>query len=281
MNHRFSHIYLKQWHLFYITVDGYLVDWVNSNLTEGWTLGTLRSGNYKASNSLSVGLTVCVNSNWYGAPWNASGLGFRLYYGNSDDQIQELGWNHDGPTTWFVGKTFNDSNGAGGVECTVGEESITYVWMENLSGELTSMWYDFNLSAATPYHTVGEWKAGQTYGNIMHNSAISGISDFVASPPRKLIHFQTPELDVVELISIGHGGETDTWDNNQTPYIVGTVKGTNGTRIGSDVLYTGIGGGQEIHVMYQTNSSDMVDWIRDLTDENWAPKFMVAGAPPT
>jgi hypothetical protein len=50
----------QQWHLFYITNDGYLVDWVNSNLTRGWTLGTLRSGNYKASNSSSVGLTVCV-----------------------------------------------------------------------------------------------------------------------------------------------------------------------------------------------------------------------------
>jgi hypothetical protein len=158
--------------------------------------------------------------------------------------------------------------------------SLMYGWRIS-AASLRACGMTLNLSAVTPYHTVGEWKAGQTYGNIMHNSAISGISDFAASPPRKLIHFQTPELDVVELISIGHGGETDTWDNNQTPYIVGTVKGTNGTRIGSDVLYTGIGGGQEIHVMYQTNSSDMVDWIRDLTDENWAPKFMVAGAPPT
>lgn len=150
--------------------------------------------------------------------------------------------------------------------------------MENLQGGLQSMWCDFNLSAATPNHTVGEWKEGLAYGNILDNSAISGISDFAATPPQKLIHFQDPDLNVVELIAVGHSGEEDYWQS-QTPYMVGTQKGINGTRIGSDVLYTGIGGGQEIHVMFQTNSTNMVDWIRDLTDENWAQKTMPVAVP--
>ena len=258
--------------MFYVTVDGYLSDWINSNITNNWFQGTLRSGNFAVSNSSHVGLSACVNTEWYGAPYDIAGLGIRLYYGRSDNIIQELGWNLNGQTTWFNGSSFPNSNGAGGVECTVRGASITYVWMENLQGELQQMWYDFNLSAGTSNHTVGKWVSGLTYPDILHNSAVSAINDFTATPPTKNVHFQAPDMSIVEIISNGTA-ENDTWERHFT---VGTENGMNGTRIGSVVLDTGLGG-QEIHVIYQTNSTDMIDFIRDLTSPNWAIKPVPVG----
>lgn len=256
-----------------MTVDNYLSDWVSSNLTQGWSLGTLRSGNFGVSSSPHVGLSACVNSQWYGAPYNSSGLGIRLYYGRSDDTIQEIGWNLGGQTAWFKGFNFPNSNGAGGVECTVRFASITYVWMENLQNELQEMWYDFNMSAGTANHTVGSWVTGLTYPDILHSSAISAINDFSVDPPTKNVHFQTLDLFIVEIISNGTA-ENSAWESN---YTVGTEKAMNHTRIGSVVLNTGIGGGQEIHVIYQTNATNMFDFIRDLTNTNWAIKPVPVG----
>lgn len=260
------------WHVFYVTADNYLSDWINSNITQGWYQGTLRSGNFAVSNSSHVGLSACVNTQWYGAPFNPASLGIRLYYGRSDNIIQELGWNLDGQTTWFNGSSFPNSNGAGGVECTVRGASITYVWLENLQGELQQMWYDFNTSAGTPTHKVGTWVSGLTYPDILHSSAISAINDFTATPPTKNVHFQAQDLSIVEIISNGTA-ENDTWERH---FVVGTENGINGTRIGSVVLDTGLGG-QEIHVIYQTNTTDMIDFIRDLTDPNWAIKPVPVG----
>jgi hypothetical protein len=68
---------------------------------------------------------------WYGSPTNSSGFGIRLYYGRDNNTVQELGWNIDGQAAWFLGHNFPDSNGAGGVECTVRGLSVTDVWLEN------------------------------------------------------------------------------------------------------------------------------------------------------
>jgi hypothetical protein len=261
-----------KWHVFYVTADNYLSDWRNSNISQSWSQGTLRSGNFKVSDSPSVGLSACVNKAWYGSPYNISGLGIRLYYGRSDNIIQELGWSLDGPTTWFKGASFPNSNGAGGVECTVRGASITYVWMENSQGQLQQMWYDFNLSANTATHLPGTWVAGLTYSDFLHNSAISAINDFTAVPPTKNVHFQAQNLSIVEIISNGTA-ENDTWARN---VVVGTEPGRNGTRIGSVVLETGLGG-MEIHVLFQTNSTNMRDFVRGLTDRIWAVQDVPVG----
>ncbi|KAA8571435.1 hypothetical protein EYC84_001436 [Monilinia fructicola] len=182
---------------FYVTADNYLSDWINSNISQSWSQGTIRSGDFQVSNSSTVGLSACVNRKWYGAPYNITGLGIRLYYGASNNTIQELGWNLDGQIAWFKGASFPNSNGEGGVECTVRGASITYVWMENLQGQLQQMWYDFNASANTSSHPTQTWVAGLTYPDIVHNSAISAINDFTVTPPTKNVHFQAQNLSIV------------------------------------------------------------------------------------
>ncbi len=47
---------------------------------------------------------------------------------NSDDSIQEPGWNLGGQTMWFKGTTLPNSNDVGSVECTVrGKYTVFFV----------------------------------------------------------------------------------------------------------------------------------------------------------
>jgi len=255
------------WHVFYVTTDNYLADSVNSNKSDGWSTGFLRNGNFAVSNSSHVGLSACVNYDWYGEPYN-NGLGIRLYYGAANNTIQELGWAL-GNTAWDYHWNFPDTNGAGGVECTVRGSSITYIWLE-ANGNLQQMWYDFDVSARSPTHPVKEWVTGLTYSPILPNSSISAINNNTTDS--KLVHFQDPNYDIKEIIANGTA-ENDTWSG--TTFDVGS--GIAWTRIGSVVLETGIGDGQEIHVMYQTNDTDMMDFTRTLDGGSWAPQYVPVG----
>lgn len=251
-----------------MTGDNFLAESINSNKSTGWSSGPLRSSNFAVSTSSHVGLSACVNEAWFGLPYNINGLGIRLYYGSSNNSIQEITWAL-GNTAWSTGYNFPNSNGQGGVECTVRNLSITNIWMENMNGELQHMWYEFNTSTKTPTHPVDQWVAGGTYGPIRPNSAISAI----IYNGTNFVHFQATDSTVQEL-------ETKGLAENMTfgaPIPVGTEEGIPGTRIASVVLDTLVAGGQDVHVLFQTNSSDMVDFVRTLDGANWAEDFVPVG----
>lgn len=131
------------------------------------------------------------------------------------------------------------------------------------------MWYEFNSSAATPSHPVETWVPGLNYTPILPNTAISAIN----SGTTKNLHFQAPDLSVMEIVANGTA-ENMTWG---APYTVGNEKGINGTRIGSVVLTTGLRDGLEIHVQFQTNGTNMKDYIRAFDSVNWAEKEVPVG----
>lgn len=156
--------------MFYVDTAGYLQESINSNKTSGgWTTGLLGAGKHKVSASQNVGVTACHNDRWYGAPYNSTAGGLRLYYGaagangSNDSFVQELAW-ADGNGAWDVGSKFEDTNGDGGVECTVGHfgqpPSFTNLWLLNTKGELEQRWMDFNRTANTSTHITGSWVRG-------------------------------------------------------------------------------------------------------------------------
>jgi hypothetical protein len=59
-------------------------------------------------------------------------------------------------------------------------------------------------------------------------------------------------------------------------FTVRTDNGIDGTRISSVVLDTGLGA-KRFHVIYQTNTTNMIDFPRDLTPPNWAVKLVPVG----
>jgi hypothetical protein len=87
--------------------------------------------------------------------------------------------------------------------------------MENLQGKPHQLWYDFNLSAGMPNHTLGKWVSGLTYPDILHNNTISTINDFIATPSTKNVHFHARGLSIMKIISNGTA-ENDTWGRRFT-----------------------------------------------------------------
>ncbi|KAI9760935.1 MAG: hypothetical protein M1835_000074 [Candelina submexicana] len=256
---------LVKWRVFYIDVDGYLQESINSNKTQGgWFTGPLGQGRFKVSDSPHVGLSACHNPQWYGAPYNSSAGGLRLYYGAGNHTVQELRW-IDGRTAWEMGANFPDSDGDGGVECTVAHSappSITNLWLLNTKGELEQRWFDFNESAATNGHKVGVWSKALTYPGPRPQSHITAIT---ASKDQKLVHFQLANNTVRELIVEGTAESTivrSYLDIKEKPALPGS-------HLGSVVLNTTLGG-QEIHVYYQTNGSDISEFVRTLDGLSWA-----------
>ncbi|KAI9845304.1 MAG: hypothetical protein M1837_004926 [Sclerophora amabilis] len=254
------------WRLFYVDVNDTLQEKINSNKTRsGWTDGLLGNGGFKVSSSPQVGLSACRNYRWYGAPYNISDFGIRLYYGGDDHAIHELLWSY-GNQAWDTGTVFDDSNGDGGVECTAGPSQppgITNLWLLNSKGELEQRWYDFNDTSRSPDHLTSTWVKGFTYPHVRKNSAITAITSIGPGQP-KLVHFQLANNTVRQLVTTGVA-ETSEWteylDIEERPAIPNS-------RLGSVVLSTDRGGGK-VHVFCQTNGTDITDFIRTLVSDNW------------
>ncbi|KAI9875359.1 MAG: hypothetical protein M1830_008585 [Pleopsidium flavum] len=255
------------WRVFYIDKDNILQESLNSNKTTGWASGFLGTSNFKTSPSANVGLTACVLKHWYGDP-----LGIRLYYGSAEGSVQELTWNF-GDGAWGKGYTFPDSNPHGGCECTVRGSSITNVWLLNTNGELEQRWRDFNLSAISTGHPTGTWVKQLTYHPIHPNTSLSAIN--LPYTKNVNVHVQSPSNTITQLVATGVA-ETSIWGDS---FPVGTVKGMQGTKIGSVVLKT-TEGGQEIHVFFQEEGggSGVVDFIRTLVGGTWARVVVPVGA---
>jgi hypothetical protein len=113
---------------------------------------------------------------------------------------------------------------------------------------------------------VNTWVAGLTYPNILHNSAIFAINDFTSILHTKNVHFQAPDLSIMEIITNGTA-ENDAWEN---VFVVGTEKGINGARVGSVVLETGIKGGQEFKVrIFDSFSPSSIRFQETGVEETW------------
>jgi hypothetical protein len=82
----------------------------------------------------------------------SNAVGVRLYYGSEENNIKELIWEF-GRDAWDRGHTFPNSNGEGGVECTVRGLDTTYVWLLNEVGQLELRWYDFNTTTNSTWTT--------------------------------------------------------------------------------------------------------------------------------
>lgn len=101
---------------------------------------------------------------------------------------------------------------------------------------------------------------------MKQNTAISAIT----TATQKLINVQIPDNRIRQLITTGNA-ETSKFERSLD--VVGPP-GIAGTRIGSVILKTALGG-DEIHVFYQTNSTTVIDFTRTLDGVSWAASEVV------
>lgn len=124
---------------------------IHSNESDEWQKGTLGDLQVLASDSPAVGLRATFEAGNYPS--------MRLYYGTTDNSIQELTYNSSNKS-WHYTFLFPMSNGNSGIELKK-NNSTRYVICLNSAYQLEMWWKDFDvLPVESPAHPVGVWTRG-------------------------------------------------------------------------------------------------------------------------
>ncbi|KAE9974341.1 hypothetical protein EG328_003925 [Venturia inaequalis] len=142
-------------HLFYIDTGGILRERTYDNITRRWSSGTLDQLNVKPV--LGSGLQVC-NGNDFAGDRNDTSYrdGITLFYGYTDDSIQQLGWNIE-DKSWVKEQTFVDVNGKGGIACHIRPDLSTVVATNKT--DVIFFWRDSNTTKrGSATHPINVWQ---------------------------------------------------------------------------------------------------------------------------
>ena len=282
-----------QWHIFYINVHNTITEIINSNLTNVWSPGPINDLHLQAMDDPNVGLQAC----WYGdfysdvsynhSPVPGQGkptgnhsdqtVGIHLWYGQNSTSFQSVGWTY-GDTTWSEQQAFDGYNGHAGVGCySWGPGSDTYVFFTNLDNEIEILWKDLNTSSAsTASHPINKWTKGKSphlpspdiSTPLKVNAANVTIPVYQNSSVgfTNYLYAQNPDLSVSGF-NVTWAAEKTNIGPNQSFNVTGE-KGLPGTHLSVTAL-PNASGGNSLLVFYQTNGSDITEFVRDLDAGQW------------
>lgn len=262
------------WHIFYVNINNTITEVINSNTTNVWSPGPINDLHLQAMDDPEVGLQAC----WYGGFYsdvaykhspvpgqqNTTGdasdqtVGIHLWYARDPTTFQSMSWTY-GDTAWSQQQTFNGYNGHAGVGCySWGPGSNTYVFFTNLDSQLNILWKDLNTSlASTPSHPINQWTKANVTIPVYGNSSV-GFTNY--------LYVQHPDLSI--------GGYNLTWAAENTTiessqdFIINGAKGLPGTHLSVTAL-PNPSGGNSLLVFYQTNGTDISEFVRDLDVGQW------------
>ncbi|KAI9714594.1 MAG: hypothetical protein M1812_006399 [Candelaria pacifica] len=236
------------WHVFYVDSSNVLQETINSNHSNVWTKGPVGKANHEVFNSPTVGLTACWNGDYYGAKDGISGGGVRLFYGVNDTAVQELSWAY-GDDQWGIGQTITGARGDSGLICAGVGSGTSYLYLQNTDDDLELWWKDFNVTGAqTPGHPSGMWNKGPAASTAIRPHSPISYSNYV--------YFQDQKNVVIGIAPVPKA-ESSTWGSS---FKVDTA--TPETQIASTTFFPNNEHGSELHVFFQTNGSDITEYIR-------------------
>jgi hypothetical protein len=145
--------------LFYIDNHGTLKERLYNNITRKWADGPLIRLGIKPI--MNPALQVCTGNDFVGNASTSFRDGLSLFYGSSNNTIQQVGWNYE-DANWIKEQTFPDVNGHGGVSCNIRPE-MSYVITQN-STNIQFWWRDSNYTKrGNSTHPIGVWQQGTRY----------------------------------------------------------------------------------------------------------------------
>ncbi|KAI9810614.1 MAG: hypothetical protein M1827_006176 [Pycnora praestabilis] len=243
------------YHVFYLDTSYNLQDVINSNNSNTWTPGLLGDSKFRANKDSTVGLAVCENDDLYGD--NGSGGGMRLYYGSTDTTIQELSWGF-GDTEWTKSTELTGVNGNGGIECRGVAQDPSYLFVENTDNKL-ELWYKSFKANAN-----GNWTRGaDSSEQLRPNSSIAFSSNA----------FFQDNTNTITGININESSAASSWSD---PIAVGP--GMPGTQVNTISTFpTTSGGSGVLHVYFQTNGSNIMEFLRDQSGGEWSSNVIPVG----
>ncbi|KAL8709878.1 MAG: hypothetical protein Q9220_005494 [cf. Caloplaca sp. 1 TL-2023] len=250
------------WHIFYISTNNTVTEIINSNKTNVWSPGPINDLNLQAMDDPKVGLQAC----WYGSFYSDSTynhspvpgqsnttasesdqtVGIHLWYGKDPSTFQSVGWTY-GDDVWQVQQTFEGYNGHAGVGCySWGPGSDTYVFFMTPDAELNILWKDLNTTL----------KANVTIP--VHPDSSVGFTNF--------LYVQNPDSSVSGF-NITWAAE-DTSVNGNENFTISGDRGLPGTHLSVTAL-PDTSGGNSLLAFYQTNGTDITEFVRDLDAGQW------------
>lgn len=290
-------IYRKQlltfskWHIFYINVNNTVAEVINSNTTNVWSPGPINDLHLQAMDDANVGLEAC----WYGAfysdaTYNHSPVpgqdqatsndsdqtvGIHLWYASNSTSFDSVGWTY-GDTSWTQHQTFNGYNGHAGVGCySWGPGSDTYVFFVDMNDQVNILWKDLNTTVnATAKHPIDTWTDSK-YSQVLPTSIeLTCHLGNVTIPVYKnssmgftnYLYVQNPDLSISGF-NVTWAAENTSIDASET-FVVNGDKGLPGTHLSVTAL-PNKSGGNSLLTFYQTNGSDITEFVRDLDAGQW------------
>ncbi|KAI9808912.1 MAG: hypothetical protein M1827_007137 [Pycnora praestabilis] len=263
------------WHIFYIDINNTIQERVNDNATNLWSYGPIGDLNLKAMDSPEVGLQAC----WYGSfysdavynhspvPGQTNGthnapeqsVGMHLWYGETDTSFNEVAWTY-GDTVWSEQQKFEGFNAHAGVGCySWGPGSVSYVFMVNFQNSVEIWWKDLNTTLqSTTTHPINTWtNSSVTIPNVSQNTSV-GYTNF--------LYAQREDLSISGF-NVSWNAENTSIPPSQTLTVNGE-KGLAGTHLSVTALPND-SGGNSLLVFYQTNGTDLKEFVRDLDQGQW------------
>jgi len=239
----------------------------------------------------NVGLEAC----WYGsfysdAAYNHSPVpgqgpstgnstdqtvGIHLWYAMNSTAFNSVGWTY-GETTWSEQQTFDGYNGHAGVGCySWGPSSDTYVFFINLQNEVNILWKDLNTTTASnSTHPINTWTKSKSSTTHLFKNRLQDQSGPVTIPVfqnssmgyTNYLYAQNPDLSISGF-NVSWAAENTSIPTDST-FVINGNKGLPGTHLSVTALPNS-SGGNSLLAFYQTNGSDVTEFVRDLNVGQW------------
>ncbi|MCJ1394598.1 hypothetical protein MMC18_007478 [Xylographa bjoerkii] len=240
-----------------------ILTWSN-NLTDVWTVGSIGSQNCKASSQPGAALSVYWSALWGGITPGQSG-GLVLFAGGLDGLVHEYTWSAEGNDAWQQGFAFPSTNGYAGAASWPGG-GITNLYLQNAASSLEVWWKDFNTEQTnTSTHPLGIWNRGPAAVDEVRTNSSMAFSNN--------LYFQDSNN---QILGIALNGTAE--DLSCGPAFVVTAESVMlGTSITCQTFFPSTTGPSGIHVYFQTNGTDIVEYIRGQEGGQWAFDYIPTG----
>ncbi|MCJ1405830.1 hypothetical protein MMC11_009060 [Xylographa trunciseda] len=245
------------WSVFYIDNTSTIQNVYKNNLTNAWTTGSIGSQNFKASSQPGAALSVYWSALWAGSIPGQSG-GLVLFAGGLDGLVHEYTWSADGNDTWNRGFIFPSTNGFAGAASWPGG-GTTNLYLQNSANALEVWWKDFNTEQTnTSTHPVGIWNRGPAaVVQVRTNSSMAFSNN---------LYFQESSNQILGIAPNG-SAENLSWG---PAFVVTAQSAMLGTSIACQTFFPSTTGPSGIHVYFQTNGTDIIEYIRGQEGGQWA-----------
>ncbi|MCJ1285807.1 hypothetical protein MMC26_005148 [Xylographa opegraphella] len=252
------------WSVFFIDNTSTIQNVYRNNQTNVWTLGSIGSHKFKAPSQPGAALSVYWSALWAGTVPGQSG-GLVLFAGGLDGLVHEYTWSADGSDTWNQGFVFSSTNGFAGAACWPGG-GITNLYLQNSAHSLEVWWKDFNTEQTnTSTHPLGIWNRGPAVAAEVRTNSSMAFSNN--------LYFQDSSNNVLGVAPSGTA-EDLSWGPT---FEVAAGTAMSGTSIACQTFFPSNTGPSGIHVYFQTNGTDIVEYIRNQEGGQWAFDYIPAG----